>query len=328
MHHTVPDGFKVKGASTYYDKDGLPRGQWLKSSEDADRREALFLARVEGLKDDLPKVLPILAPVSCDADLLTIYPEGDAHAGLYAWAQETRSAFDLNEYERVNNSATDALVAAAPAAAEALYIDLGDSTHADDNKNRTPKSGNALDVHGRHAEAIRANIRVKRYRIRRMLEKHQRVTVRNNPGNHDPETALSLAMMLEAIYENEPRVTVVTSPNPYWYMGWGSNLIGTCHGDGAKGKELPLLMAVDEPQLWAASERGVRLWLVGHVHHKDIKDYPGVTVEYCRTLAAPDAWSWGAGHRARRTMEAISLHRDDGEWGRTMVGLRQINRAA
>lgn len=26
MVHTVPDGYKVKGVSTYYDKDGNPRG--------------------------------------------------------------------------------------------------------------------------------------------------------------------------------------------------------------------------------------------------------------------------------------------------------------
>src|SRR6185312_6701170 len=30
MTHTVPDGFKVKGVSTYYDKDGKPAGQWVK----------------------------------------------------------------------------------------------------------------------------------------------------------------------------------------------------------------------------------------------------------------------------------------------------------
>jgi hypothetical protein len=301
---------------------------WERQHPDAEAREAAFVARLDALADKLPRAAPLSAPGACNADLLTIYPQGDPHAGLYAWADETGQGFDLAEYERVNRAATDQLVASAPPSAQALFIDLGDSTHADDNTNRTRRSGNVLDVHGRHAEAIRINMRVKRYQVARLLEKHLHVTVRVNPGNHDPETALVLAMMLEAHYEHEPRVTVVTSPNPYWYMGFGSNLIGTTHGDGAKGKDLPLLMAVDQPKLWAASEEGLRLWLVGHVHHKDAKDYPGVLVEYCRTLAAPDAWSNGAGHRSKRTMEAITLHRHFGEAARAMVGLGQINRLA
>jgi hypothetical protein len=65
---------------------------------------------------------------------------------------------------------------------------------------------------------------------------------------------------------------------------------------------------------------------VGHVHHKDIKDYPGVTVEYTRTLAAQDAWSHGAGFRSKRTMEAVTFHRTDGEVARSTVGMAQINR--
>jgi DNA-binding transcriptional MocR family regulator len=32
MTRTVPDGYMVKGVSTYYDEDGKPRGQWVKSS--------------------------------------------------------------------------------------------------------------------------------------------------------------------------------------------------------------------------------------------------------------------------------------------------------
>ena len=38
MVHTVPDGFKVKGVSTYYNADGQPTGQWVKSSADDERR--------------------------------------------------------------------------------------------------------------------------------------------------------------------------------------------------------------------------------------------------------------------------------------------------
>jgi len=326
MTRTVPEGFTVRGVSTYYDRDGKAAGQWVKSSADAEARERLMLARIEGFKDELPTARAIEAPTFADDDLLTIYPQGDPHAGLASWKDETGAHFDLVEFERINRAAIDRLVASAPPSATALFNDKGDSTHADDNSNRTRKSGHELDVIGRHSEVVRVVIRLKRYQVARLLERHRKVIIRIDPGNHDSQTALFLALIQEAHYQNEPRVEVITSPNPYWYMGFGANLIGTCHGDGAKGKDLPLLMAVDAPQLWAASESGERLFIAGHVHHKDQKDYPGVTVEYVRTLAAPDYYSHHAGYRSKRSMDAITLHKADGIVERQTCSLGRINR--
>ena len=311
MVHTVPDGFAVRGVSTYYDKDGKARGQWVKSTQDAAAREEILRAIVDGLKDDITPIAPRHAPLKSDDDLLTIYPIGDPHAGLYAWKEETGVAFDLREFERVNKAAIDRIVEAAPRSSLAIFNDKGDSTHADDNTNRTPRSGHALDVHGRHAEVVRVSVKIKRYQIERLLDKHAKVIVRVDSGNHDPLSSIHLAMLLEALYENEPRVEVITSPNPYWYYKFGKNLIGTCHGDGAKGKDLPGIMANDVREWWGQSDYCV--WFVGHVHHKDIKDYTGCTVEYMRTLAASDAWHHGQGYRARRSIEAITLHKDGGE---------------
>lgn len=326
MRHPVPDGFKVRGVSTYYGRDGIARGQWVKSSADDERRLEIMQAHIDGAKDEIAPVQPVPAPKDCDSDLLTVYPVGDPHAGLYAWEAETGEGFDLGEFERLNRLAVDRAVDSAPRSSVALFNDKGDSTHADNSKNRTPRSGHELDVHGRHGEVARVSFRVKRYQIARMLEKHERVIFRVDPGNHDPETALHLALALEALYENEPRVEVVTSPDPYWYFQWGAVLIGTCHGDGAKGKDLPLLMATDRPKLWGDTE--FRVWLVGHVHHRDVKEYSGCDVEYFRTLAAPDAYSHGAGFRSKRDLQAITYHRIDGEIERQTSSLRRIRRLA
>ena len=322
---TAP-GF-VMGKVTIQRGPGGVERVWERQSPDeaaqAERLQAIRAAMLEGLEP----IKPLAAPDYTDDDLLTVYPQGDPHAGLYAWKDETGQAFDLVEYERVTKAAIDRLVASAAPSAHALFIDLGDSLHADNNAART-RSGHHLDTHGRHAEVVRAVIRCKRHHIARMLERHRKVTVRINPGNHDGITALMLAEMMAMIYENEPRVTVSTSPNPYWFHGFGANLIGTTHGDGAKGANLPLLMAVDAPAMWLASEHGSRVWFVGHVHHKDVKDHPGVTVEYCRTLAAPDIWSHASGYRSKRSMEAVTFHRQDGEVERHTCSLGRIDRLA
>ncbi len=322
----VAPGYLMGKVTVQRGPSGVER-VWERQSPDADAQAERLQAIKAGLLEGLEPLEPLAPPAHTDDDLLTVYPQGDPHAGLYSWKDETGQAFDLVEFERVTKAAIDRLVASAPPSAHALYIDLGDSLHADNNASRT-KSGHHLDTHGRHAEVVRANIRCKRHHIARMLEKHLHVTVRINPGNHDGITAIMLAEMLALLYENELRVTVITSPNPYWFYGFGSNLIGTTHGDGAKGANLPLLMAVDEPTMWLASERGTRVWFVGHVHHKDIKDHPGVTVEYVRTLAAPDIWSHGAGYRSKRSMEAVTYHRDDGEDERHTCNMAKLARQA
>ncbi len=320
-------GFAIGKVTVQRNAFGAVERTWERQSPDEQWLADSLQAIKDGLLDSLQPIAPLAAPDYTDDDLLTVYPQGDPHAGLYAWKDETGQAFDLVEYERVTKAAIDRLVASAAPSAHALFIDLGDSLHADNNASRT-KSGHHLDTHGRHAEVVRAVIRCKRHHIARMLEKHAHVTVRINSGNHDGITALMLAEMMAMIYENEPRVNVATSPNPYWFHGFGSNLIGTTHGDGAKGANLPLLMAVDAPALWLASEHGSRVWFVGHVHHKDVKDYPGVTVEYCRTLAAPDIWSHASGYRSKRSMEAVTYHRLDGEVERHTCSMQRLDRAA
>lgn len=320
----VAPGYQMGKVTVQRNAHGEVERTWERQSPAQERQWQAMLAHVEAAKDEIQPVTPTPAPSRCDDDLLTVYPVGDPHAGLYAWEAETGHRFDLAEFERIQCAAFDRLVESAPASAVAIYNGKGDETHADNNKNRTPRSGHELDVHGRHGEVVRAAVRVKRYQIGRLLTKHAKVIVRIDPGNHDVETALHLAMILEALYENEPRVEVVTSPNPYWYFLWGSTLIGTCHGDGAKGKDLPGVMAHDAREEWGRASYCV--WFVGHVHHRDIKEYAGCTVEYVNTLAPSDRHHHGAGYRSRRTIQAVTFHKVDEEVERQTYSLSRIER--
>jgi len=322
----VAPGYAMGKVTVQRGPSGQVERTWERQSPDAQARQEALEGLLEAAKDDLNLALPAPAPERCEDDLLTVYPVGDSHCGLYAWEAETGNRFDLDEFERINRAAFDRAVEAAPPSAVAILNFKGDETHADNNKNRTPRSGHELDVHGRHGEVVRVAFRVKRYQIERARQRHAKVIVRIDPGNHDPETALQLAMMLEALYENEPRVEVITSPNPYWYFLWGQNLIGTCHGDGAKGKDLPLLMATDCREWWGRAAYCV--WFVGHVHHKDIKEYNGCTVEYVGTLAGRDRHAHGEGYRSRRTLQAITLHKQDAEIERQTHSLERIERLA
>jgi len=325
MTHIVPDGFRVKGVSTFYDKDGKPRNQWVKSQVDHDRAEAILKEFAESLSESIKGLAPITAPPEhVLSDLMCVYPQGDPHVGLHAWWAEAGEDFDLKIAERLMCAAVDRLVATAPAAETALLLNLGDMFHAD-NQNNESQSGHRLDVDGRWAKVQQVGLRAMLHCMRRLLEKHKRVILRINRGNHDGHSAYALALMVSCYFHDEPRIEVDLSPAVAWYFQFDKNLIGSTHGDTLKGPDMPAIMAADVPELWGATKH--RMWFVGHVHHQDIKEYRGCTVEYFRTLAARDAWHAGQGYRAGRDMRLIVLHREFGEIERHRADIGMLEAA-
>jgi hypothetical protein len=71
------------------------------------------------------------------------------------------------------------------------------------------------------------------------------------------------------------------------YIQYGDNVLGFTHGDGAKEKDLPLLMAHEAGQMWMSTHKYI---YTHHVHHKSAKDYMGVCVESLRSPSGTDSW--------------------------------------
>lgn len=327
MTHTVPDGFRVKGVSTYYDREGEPVGQWVKSTEDAQRQRALMLEWVAGLAEEVRgKARPVREPRHTLANSLSAYLIGDAHFGLYAWAEEAGDDFDTNIASADLRAAVDLLVDGAPASAVGYLVDVGDFLHADNRSNQTPASGHILDVDSRFARVRRIAVQTLRYCIERMLVKHGRVEVFQAPGNHNPESAGWMAMVLEAYFENEPRVRVETSPAMFFYARHGKCLIGITHGDKVKMADLPAIMASDRARDWGETEH--RYWWTGHIHHTKHQEFRGCFVESFNTLAASDAWHQASGYRSQRQMQRIDLDAEDGIYNRGVASLRRVRRHA
>lgn len=312
MTRTVPDGYIVKGVSTYYDKDGRPAGQWVKSQVDHERRAELLREAIAALSQDVRGLAPLSkAPKRVDDDLLAVYPFGDPHIGLYAWQPETGADFDLEIAERLTLGAVDRLVQSAPAAGTAIVLPLGDIFHMNDQTNQTPAHKHQLDVDSRFVKVLGVGIKTFRHAILRALQKHAKVVVRFVAGNHDPQAVWALAFAVAAFFENEPRVEVDLSPAAHWFYRFGGVLLGATHGDKSKAKDLPGVMACDRARDWGETRH--RHWLCGHVHSSNVTEFPGVTVETFRTLAAADSFAAGYGYRAGRDMRLVVYHREHGE---------------
>jgi hypothetical protein len=306
----VAPGYTMGKVTVQRNAGGEVERTWERQSPERDMLEALkeFAAELaDGVKGLAPPSKP---PQREQADLLCVYPWGDPHFGMYAWWQDAGGDFDLDIAERLTCAAVDRLVASAPEGSTGLLLNLGDMFHADNQRNQT-QSGHQLDVDGRWAKVQQVGLRAKIHCIRRMLEKHSAVIVRINKGNHDGHSSYALALMLSCYFHDDPRVQVDLSPGLCWYYQFGQVLIGSTHGDTLKGKDMGAVMAADMPKQWGETTH--RYWYVGHIHHKDVKEYPGVIVEYVRTIAARDAWHQGMGYRAGRDMQLVVQHRRHGE---------------
>lgn len=326
MTHVVPDGFKVKGVSTYYNKDGKPTGQWVKSQADADRQRELMQAAFEAMAEELPQVSPVSQGADYLPALMAVYPIGDAHIGMRAWHEETQSgSWDLEIAERVQCGAMAALVDLAPPAERATIINLGDWFHYDNMDATSSRSGHRFDVDGRYAKMIRVGMKVIRQCIESALKKHRTVRVINVIGNHDDTGAMWLSVALKHIYANEPRVEIDDSPAAFMYFQHGKTLVGCHHGHSCKADALPGVMAADRAKEWGETKH--RYWYIGHVHHQSVKEYAGVSVESFNTLASRDAWASAGGYRSRQNMKCIVLHENHGEVCRHTVSPEMLETA-
>lgn len=322
---TLPDPKKIVKVSTLYDNEGRVTQQWVGEKPEDHVRERLWKQYAEELSAKMPKVRPQPAPKRSllANDLCAAYPIGDHHMGMLAWKQETTDSWDIDIAKQMLRGAVDYLLGGSPACALALIVFLGDFMHYDSFEPVTPTSRHQLDADGRYPKMVAAAIHAMRYTIESALRRHGRVHVIIEIGNHDLSSSIFLMECLKNIYENEPRITIDTSPKHYHYFRFGKVLIGTHHGHGAKMETLPLIMATDVPEDWGATSHRY-IW-TGHVHHSQKvaarlqKDHPGVEVESFRILAPGDAYSHQSGYRSKRDMKSIILHREFGEVGRNTV---------
>lgn len=317
----VPAGHLVKKVSTLLDGQGQVRAQWIQAPK---AQQALWddlwkacethMGAYKGVAERTP------APIANDKNLLTLYPLGDPHIGMYSWARENGQDFDLKIAERDLLSVVDMLVERAPSAKVGVLANVGDFFHAENDRQLTPAGGNKLDCDNRWAKIAEVGFTLMRRMIDLLLRKHKSVIVVNVPGNHDPQMARVLNFWVKAVYEKEPRVSVLDNANPIMYLRHGKTLLGFAHGDGAKPENLPSVMAADRPEDWG--ETTYRLWVTGHVHHLTRKEYPGCLVESFRTLAPRDAWHHWKGYRAGQSLSCITFDDSWGEITRSTVDLK------
>lgn len=310
MTRTVPDGYQVKGVSTYYNAEGKPSGQWVKSSADELRRQEIIQATFDAMANDLPRVNKIVYKGVPIQTLCNLYTMTDCHVGMLAWHREGGEDWDLKIAERTLTGCFEQMVMSSPEAGTGIVAQLGDWLHFDGMAAVTPTNHHVLDADGRFSKIVEVSVRILRRLVDFALARHKKVIVLMAEGNHDLVSSIWLRTIFRALYENEPRVFVIDSELPYYVHQHGETMIAFHHGHLKKNDALPMLFAAQFPTIWGTTTK--RYAHTGHRHHVEEKEHSGMTVVQHPTLAARDAYAARGGWLAERQVSAITYH---AKWG-------------
>ena len=293
-----------------------PEGGWIKTGKDENGTAYSFRFKVEqpgvsteDIRDaftDIRKAPKINPPGKVAEDIMTFLPVFDLHMGIAGKNYGVAEAA-----ERVMDGLASIFGRLTPAKTMFL-VNGGDWTHQNDPSNQTPRSKHPLDVDGRYTyiETIKAAVDLTAAMIDLSLKTHEHVHYAPLKGNHDPHTASHLLIGMQERYRGNDRVTIEAEDLVFIAKEWGNNLIILNHGDTrVKGADLLLAMASRYGGAW---HKPVREFHTGHLHHLQVKEFPGVVHYQHRAVSPKSQHDHNSGYDAIAGLEAIQYHKKGG----------------
>lgn len=323
MTRTVPEGFFLRGTSTYFNKDGEVAGQWVKNQIDHEKQREIFQAACDAFCETIPRVRPRPASAHGNADLLNCFVITDFHLGMLSHREETGADWDIKIAENTIIRWFEQAIAQSPDAETAVFAQISDFLHADGIEALTPASKHCLDVDSRFSKVVRTAIRILRTVIDMLLAKHKRLHIVMADANHDPVSQIWLREWFSALYEDEPRVTVDRSPSPYNAYEFGKVALFIHHGHKRKVTNVAEVFAAQFREMFGRTKYAYAH--MGHLHSIDVKENNLMVVEQHRTLAAPDAYAARGGWLSGRDAKVITYHREYGEVSRVTINSNMLS---
>ena len=132
-------------------------------------------------------------------------------------------------------------------------------------------------------------------------------------GNHDFERMFYSGEYLRAYFKNSQGVNVDNAYDTRKYYSYGVNMIMYTHGDKEKSAEMPLIMATEQPMMFAKAK--FREVHCGHLHKEMVNEYRGVKVRFIPSICKNDAWHKSMGYEAKRVAQAHIWNKSRGYEG-------------
>ena len=250
---------------------------------------------IDSLKEHSPTYLKIKRTKSKDGHLLVI-DIADLHINKYADTLTTNEEYNSEiAVKRALEGTKGILRKAQGFDVEKILFVIGNDVLNIDNSTRstTRLTPQDTDKHWYDAFNIAKDCYVK---CIEMCMGVADVDVIHCISNHDMVSGTFLAETINAWFRLSKNVTFNISPKYRRYYQFYSNMLEFEHGDKGKMANLPLIMAQEQPQMWADTK--FRYGYLHHVHHQDKtqfksgKDFIGCNVTYLRSPSSADIWHY------------------------------------
>ena len=129
-------------------------------------------------------------------------------------------------------------------------------------------------------------------------------------GNHDYERMYYVGDVISGWYRNNSNVTVDNSDDPRKYYQYGETMLMFTHGDKEKAHDIPLIMATEQPEMFARTSH--REAHCGHFHKEQVNEYRGIKVRFIPSICPNDAWHRQMGYSAKRVGQAYIWNKRTG----------------
>lgn len=151
-----------------------------------------------------------------------------------------------------------------------------------------------------------------------LLAKQYPVDVLIISGNHDMERMFYIGDVLSAYFRNSTQVTVNNNGDYRKYFEYGVNMLMFTHGDKEKVNTLPLLMATEQPEMFARTK--YREAHLGHFHKEMLNEFCGIKTRFLPSICKTDDWHKMMGYTHQRAAQAYLWNKKLG-----LEGYFQIN---
>jgi hypothetical protein len=321
----APPGFTVKGKSilrkVYVGQDDndepIYHLEWVKTQQDLAQRYQMAIEAAKELSNEITPAQPRPLLQAGPGELLNLFIITDYHLGMKAWGEETRGEdWDIAIAEQLLLDWFATTIDRMLPAQTAILGQIGDFLHWDGLDAVTPISGHNLDADTRFQKMVRVAIRALRQVTDMLLDRHKHVHIIHAEGNHDVASSVWLRELFYAFYDNEPRVTVDISADPYYVYQHGKTGLFFHHGHKRRIPALDSVFVRKFREIYGNVDHAYGH--IGHFHH-DKMESNLMTLEQHRTLAAADAYASRHGFLSGRDSKAITYHTEYGEVSRVTV---------
>lgn len=113
-------------------------------------------------------------------------------------------------------------------------------------------------------------------------------------SNHCRTTEFYAINYLYAWFRNNDRVKIDLNCKARYYYQYGVNLIGFSHSYYEKKENLPGLMSIEVPEMWAKTT--YREYHLAHIHCEEVKEKNGIIFRWLPSVTGSDAWHYDSGY--------------------------------